>query len=197
MSFHKRRPLNFGEPSKQSLKSGVRLVPFQNELQICGCMSGQRPPKVFVAGAIVSWWMVKVGPDPRIGQQMRLTAGCGFLFWGGVNASCARFIKGLHFYPAKLHFCEKTILQFGPKVGILFGRCLKKSEKHAARTPVGQGGKEGGSEKSLGGVKVVQKVGIPCGRCREKSKTTCSDNAGSGGRECEMGPQGGGVTCRY
>ena len=82
----------------------------------------------------------------------------------------ALFIKGFHFYPVKLHVCEKSILLFGPKVAILFGRCLKKSKKHAARTPDGDGGKEGGSEKSWGGVKVVRKVGIPCGRSRKKFK---------------------------
>ncbi len=65
------------------------------------------------------------------------------------------------------------------KVGIPCGRCRKKSKKHAARTPVGEGGKEGGSEKRGEGGKVVRKVGILCGRCRKKLKKTCGENAGT------------------
>ncbi len=60
---------------------------------------------------------------------------------------------------------------------------VEKVKKHAARTPVGEGGKEGGSEKRGEGGKVVRKVGILCGRCRKKLKKTCSENAGTGGRE--------------
>ena len=62
--------------------------------------------------------------------------------------------------------------------------------------PVGEGGKEGGIVKRWGGGKVVLKEGVPCGRCRKKSKKTCSDNAGGGGRETESAPQGDGATYR-
>ena len=46
----------------------------------------------------------------------------------------------------------------------------KKSKKHAARVPVGEGGKEGGIEKRLEFGKLVPKEGVPCGRCRKQSK---------------------------
>ena len=50
------------------------------------------------------------------------------------------------------------------------GSVEKTKKRHAARTPVGEGGKEGGSEKRWEAGKVVPKIGISCERCREKSK---------------------------
>ena len=50
------------------------------------------------------------------------------------------------------------------------GGVEKSRKKHVARTPVGEGGREGGSEKRGEGGKVVRKVGIPCWRCRKNSK---------------------------
>ncbi len=70
------------------------------------------------------------------------------------------------------------------KVVILYGRCRKKSKKHAARTPVGEGAKEVGIIKIRKVMKKVRKVGIPCGRSRKKSKKHAARApVGEGGRE--------------
>ena len=59
---------------------------------------------------------------------------------------------------------------------------VENSKKtHAATTPVGEGMRE--EVRKIGTTKVVQKVGILCGRGRNKSTKTCSENARRGGRE--------------
>ena len=62
--------------------------------------------------------------------------------------------------------------------------CFSITKKHAARAPVGEGGKDGGSQKRWEGGKVVRKVGIPCGRCRKQTKKHAARTlVGDGGGE--------------
>ena len=79
-------------------------------------------------------------------------------------------------------------MKIGQKVVILFGRCVNKvKKKHAARTPVGEGGKEGGSEKNRKEAKWSQKYAFCAGGVEKRQKKTCSENARRGGREGGLG----------
>ena len=65
---------------------------------------------------------------------------------------------------------NRKVMKKVRKVCILCKRSLKKSKKHQARTPVGEGGKEVGIIKIGKVMKKVRKVCILCRRSLKKSK---------------------------
>ncbi len=91
---------------------------------------------------------------------------------------------------------NRKVMKKVRKVGIPCGRCRKKSKKHAARTPVGEGGKEGGSEAGRGGRESGPKSRHSVWEGSKKVTKTCSENAGrgEGGRarlgSARLGPVG-------